>query len=106
MTRSQDDSTCDAALEDEALAWVNRALSGLLTFEDAEELLAWRAQSAAHERAFAEAVLLQRAIRGAVIEARRTAFEASLEPAPSTRPRRRTPGSRGSPRRSGRTGRR
>jgi transmembrane sensor len=106
MTWSQDESNCDADLEGEALDWVNQALSGLLTPEDAEALLAWRARSAAHEQAFAEAVGLQRAVRRAVLGERLTTLQLPPAPRPSLRPRRRASGARGPASRSGKTGRR
>ena len=106
MTWSQDESACDASLEGEALDWVNRALSGLVTPEDAEALLAWRVRSAAHEQAFTEAVRLQRAVRQAVLAERRTALQPPPAPRPSLRPRRRASSARGPASRSGKTGRR
>lgn len=50
----------------EALAWLNRLLSGAVTREDASAFKQWRGQSPAHEAAFAEAVRLQRMVRRAV----------------------------------------
>jgi transmembrane sensor len=106
MTWSQDESTCDASLEGEALDWVNRALSGLLTPEDAEALLAWRARSPAHEQAFAEGIRLQRAVRQAVLQERRTTLQPPPAPRPALRPRRGASGARGPASRSGKSGRR
>jgi ferric-dicitrate binding protein FerR (iron transport regulator) len=51
----------------DALAWVVRLKSGEATFEDAEQLINWRAQSPAHERAFRDAVKCWKAVgRGLV----------------------------------------
>jgi ferric-dicitrate binding protein FerR (iron transport regulator) len=51
----------------EALARVVRLKSGEATLEDAEELIVWRTQSPAHERAFRDAVKCWKAIgRGLV----------------------------------------
>jgi transmembrane sensor len=51
----------------DALAWVVRLKSGEATLADAEQLVNWRAQSPAHERAFRDAVKCWRAIgRGLV----------------------------------------
>jgi ferric-dicitrate binding protein FerR (iron transport regulator) len=46
----------------EALAWVVRLKSGEATLEDAEQLVKWRTQSPAHERAFYDAVRCWKAI--------------------------------------------
>jgi transmembrane sensor len=51
----------------DALAWVIRLKSGEATLEDAEQLINWRAQSQAHERAFRDAVKCWKAVgRGLV----------------------------------------
>jgi ferric-dicitrate binding protein FerR (iron transport regulator) len=51
----------------DALAWIVRLKSGEATLADAEQLIVWRAQSPAHERAFRDAVKCWRAIgRGLV----------------------------------------
>jgi transmembrane sensor len=51
----------------DALAWVVRLKSGEATLEDAEQLINWRAQSQAHERAFRDAVKCWKAVgRGLV----------------------------------------
>jgi transmembrane sensor len=97
-----DDSPCREALEQEALAWVNRILAGPLTHEDGEMLSAWRAQSAVHEQAFAEAIRFQRKVRRAIAEERRADSGASVEPLEALRSRRRASGSRARPGGSGR----
>ena len=76
-------------LEGEALAWVNRILSGAMTAEEADVLLEWRARSLAHRAAYAAAVRL-RARFGAAVQVERRA-DALARPGP--------------PRRSGRPGR-
>jgi ferric-dicitrate binding protein FerR (iron transport regulator) len=51
----------------DALAWVVQLKSGEATFEDAEQLINWRGQSPAHERAFRDAVKCWQAVgRGLV----------------------------------------
>jgi transmembrane sensor len=52
----------------EALAWVIRLNSGTATTDDAAALALWRAQSADHEAAFAEAIRLWRALGEATRE--------------------------------------
>lgn len=47
-----------AALEQEALRWLSRITSGAATDADRDALLRWRAQGAAHERAFQGALRL------------------------------------------------
>jgi transmembrane sensor len=51
----------------EALAWVVRLKSGEATLADAEQLIEWRAKSAAHERAFVEAVRCWQAVGPALV---------------------------------------
>ncbi len=47
----------------EALAWLNRLLSGTMTPEDADAFKLWRAASPTHEAAFADAVRLRRMVQ-------------------------------------------
>jgi ferric-dicitrate binding protein FerR (iron transport regulator) len=56
----------------DALAWVVRLKSGEATLEDAEQLISWRAQSPAHERAFRDAVKCWKAIGPALVSDRPT----------------------------------
>lgn len=70
MTKFNEATDSDAALERESLAWVNRLLAGPLTPADAEALTAWRGRSPAHEARFVEAVRFQRKVRRAVEQAR------------------------------------
>jgi transmembrane sensor len=60
------ESTVSDAPAPEALAWLNRLLSGAVTPEEARAFTLWRGQSPAHEAAFADAVRLQRMVRKAV----------------------------------------
>jgi transmembrane sensor len=50
-----DDDAIDADLRGEAVDWVQRLASGRATMADAEALKRWRAESPAHEAAFADA---------------------------------------------------
>ena len=61
------DDAASKALAPEALAWVNRLLSGCVTPSEAGEFMLWRRQSPAHEHAFADALAMQRAVRRAVL---------------------------------------
>jgi ferric-dicitrate binding protein FerR (iron transport regulator) len=56
----------------EALAWVVRLKSGEATLEDAQELIDWRTQSPAHERAFRDAVKCWKAIGRGLVSDRPT----------------------------------
>jgi transmembrane sensor len=58
-----------AALEQEALRWLSRIVSGAATDADRDALLRWRAQSSAHEQAFHSALKLWKQI-GHAAEAR------------------------------------
>jgi transmembrane sensor len=60
------ESAVSGAPAPEALAWLNRLLSGTVTPEDANAFKLWRGQSPAHEAAFADAVRLRRMVRRAV----------------------------------------
>ena len=55
-------------LKREVLEWIIRLTSGAATKADAAALKLWRAQSPAHDAAFAEAVRLRRALRQAAHE--------------------------------------
>jgi transmembrane sensor len=70
MMESDETRARAAALESEALHWVNRLLSGAVGAGDAEAFKAWRASSSAHEQAFAEAWRFRRAARAAILETR------------------------------------
>jgi transmembrane sensor len=64
-----DDQTGDLdPLQREALQWIVRLTSGTATAADAEALKCWRAQSDAHEAAFAEAARLRRTLQRAAAE--------------------------------------
>jgi transmembrane sensor len=95
MTTSQDESVSESDVENQALAWVNRVLSGLMTEDEAKVLAAWRAHSAAHEQAFADAIRLQRKVRYAVKEGRGAASEPSDGPDASPQSDRRAGKTRG-----------
>jgi ferric-dicitrate binding protein FerR (iron transport regulator) len=56
----------------DALAWVVRLKSGEATLDDAEQMINWRTQSPAHERAFRDAVKCWRAIGPALVSDRPT----------------------------------
>nr|WP_281360068.1 DUF4880 domain-containing protein [Caulobacter soli] len=63
------DPTHDAEADrptSQALAWLNRLLSGAMTTDEADAFKLWRGQSPAHEAAFADVVRLRRMVRRAV----------------------------------------
>jgi transmembrane sensor len=51
----------------DALDWIVRLKSGEATLADAEQLIAWRIESAAHEQAFRNAVRCWQAIGSGLI---------------------------------------
>lgn len=68
MTHSDDQTGDLDPLQREALQWIVRLTSGTATTTDAEALRRWRAQSEAHEAAFAEAARLRRTLQRAAAE--------------------------------------
>jgi transmembrane sensor len=86
MTKFNEATASDEALERESLAWVNHLLSGAVTDEDTRALGAWRAQSPVHERTFADTVRFQRAVRDAV-RAERDESAAAVASRPRSSPR-------------------
>jgi len=82
MTESGGPSIPPETLEQESLAWVNLTLSGAMTAQDADALKAWRAQSAAHDEAFASAVRFQRRVRNAALLARQEDAQTSVHAFP------------------------
>ncbi|MFZ0267691.1 FecR family protein [Caulobacter sp.] len=63
---ASDKNAARGSLESQGLAWINRLTSGLVTADEAEAFVRWRAESPAHEEAFTEAAQLRRAVREAV----------------------------------------